>query len=145
MSSLISRIKDAWLVLTGKGFVSREHSKPLVMHGRLSNLRKVNVSVNKRPYLLGKGDKPVRMMAYFHSESSLNVDTSLCHRANFRLSLTSNRRLFILDFEQNGIVIKGTYDEGNNEITLSSPNVSIGYVTVLVESEEYSLIKSGET
>lgn len=142
MASLISKIKDAWLVLTGKGIISREYAKPLVMHGRLSKYRTVTVSTFGPTPILNPGEIPLRMTS-FETVGLGKIDTRIVTEANFMAPLIGDRtsRRMLLTIE--GVTIEGIF-LGDNPcaLSISCKEEPVFTAEVLVELPEYQLIRS---
>lgn len=142
MTSLISRIKDAWLVLTGKGIISREYGKPLVMHGRLSKYRTVTVSTFGPTPILNSGEIPLRMTS-FETVNLGKINTSMVSEANFMAPLIGDRtsRRMLLTIE--GITVEGIFlGDCPSALSISCKEEPVFTAEVLVELPEYELVRS---
>lgn len=142
MTSLISKIKDAWLVLTGKGIISREYSKPLVMHGRLSKYRKVTVATLGPTVTLNPGEVPLRMTS-FETPGLGKIDTSDLAEANFMIPLIGDNTSRRMCLSIEGTNIEGIFLSGHlNAISIASKEEPIFTAEVLIELPDYQLVRS---
>lgn len=142
MPSLISRIKDAWSVLIGKGFVSHEYNNPPVMHGRLAKTRNVRLTEDNNTIILGPGEVPLRMLRFVTPTMGV-FDTSMSELADFKKTPDSLPNDRILKYRFGEYTIFGGFFEETRRLGML-PGSGVSSIEVLIEMPNYKMVKPGE-
>lgn len=139
----MGRLKDAWLVLTGKAKINKVEEDPEVI-AKHTNIRKVIVTVNGGPFILEEGEYPVHMTTYSHPNFNGLVDTGFYPGANFKNFPEVDPDQYILDFCRGHVSISGTFDNKTRDLKITCSDPAIKSTVILVQSKEYRLVKAGE-
>lgn len=129
MSSLKNRIKASWQKFTGQP-----------SNTTIKYTRHISAFVNNPAFVLEDGEVPLRMVGYGIDNGHF-VNTVKSPYAKWQSS-TRKIRGKVLDYEGEGIVIHGIFNAENNELIVKSESFKVGYITVEVELDKPSILRS---